>query len=55
MESPADGHGIHLQPETILCALTETEETIWGQGGITDDSDNHSLSDESDLGNLIFQ
>ena len=57
MSSTSDGNvpGIQLQPETILCAVAETETRLWNQGGITEDLEDSLHTDDGELGNLILQ
>ena len=56
MSSTSDGGpGVQLQPETILCAVAETEVRLWNQGGLTDDLEESLHTDDGELGNLILQ
>ena len=55
MNSSSDGSGIQLQPETILCAVTEAEVKLWNQGGLTDELEESLHTDDGELGNLILQ
>ena len=55
MESTSSEHGVQLQPETIFCAVAETEEKFWNQGGISEELEESLQSDDGELGNLILQ
>ena len=55
MELTSGSAGVQLQPETILCAVVETEEKFWGQGGINDELEESLHTDDGELGNVILQ